>query len=458
MRIVKKTIAFSLIVCMVGLMCCFHSVDTVYAVPKVTSVTLTNVGDLYTIKKGKTLKLKYSIEASKKKYKAVRWKSSNKKVLKVSKKGVIKARKKGVAYVTCYAKYDKTIKDKVKIRVGYPVTSIKIAKPTYYAEVGETKAISYKVYPSKASYKKLSWTSSDPEIASVSSSGVVTGYQTGNVSITACSNDGRDKKATVSLKVVSLTGDDAVFVAHRGYSAVAPENTLPAFEQAALNNFDAAEMDIWESPVGEDEVDLMIMHDASIKRMCGADIPITSVNTTNREDYPIISGNNIDQYTQGENKVLIPTLDEALETINNTNPNTKPVIELKPQSMSDEGIVELMDCIERNGGQATIISFYKNSLESAQDEIIRRNLEDSICTMYLTTSPTNTIFDYCVSRGYTGVSIRHTKLTASLTDYALSKNLVVAAWCIDNQAEAAELIDMGVSRITSNYKLFDVSN
>ena len=454
MKIVKKAIAFSLIVCMVGLLCCFHSVDTVYAASKVTSVTLTNVGDLYTIKKGKSFKLKYSIEASKKKYKKVKWKSSNKKVLTVSKKGVIKARKKGVAYVTCYAKYNKKKKDKVKIRVGYPVSSITIEKPNYYVAKGDTTTIPYQINPSNASYKNISWASSDPEIASISSDGIVTGHELGSVIITASSTDGRNVETTVSLKVVYLKKGDAVFVAHRGYSSMAPENTIPAFEQAAVNNFDAAEMDIWESPVGDDDVDLMIMHDASINRMCGIDIPTTSVNTTNREDYPIIAGNNIDTYAENGEVLLIPTLDEALEALYSTNPNTKPVIEIKPESISDVGIVKLLDGINRYGGEATVVSFKEESLEAVQDAIVSRGLEDSIDTMLLTSSPTEEIIDYCASRGYTGISISHKKLTAELAEYVHSKDLALAAWTVGTQAEVAELIDLGVTRITSNYKLF----
>ena len=80
--IIEKTIAITLTVMMA--VTCFAVINTDYSYAakkkKVTSITLTNVGNSYVIKKGKSKKLKYSIVAKKKKYKKVRWKSSNKKV------------------------------------------------------------------------------------------------------------------------------------------------------------------------------------------------------------------------------------------------------------------------------------------------------------------------------------------------------------------------------------------
>ena len=454
MHFIKRITALALIVVTATSLCMFMDASPSYSVSKVTAVELTNVGDLYTIKKGKHLRLRCSVDAISKKYKAVRWKSSNKKVVTVSSKGTIRARKRGVAYVTVFAKHNKRIRDKVKIRVGYPVTSIRLDKSTYYVEPNDTVAIASKVYPKRASYKKLSWTSSDPEIASISQEGVVTGNTPGTVTITARSNDGRGRRAQATVNVVYIKKGDAQFIAHRGYSSVAPENTLPAFEQAAINNFDGAEMDIWESPNGEDDIDLMVMHDNSIQRMCGVDVPITSVNTSNREDYPIISGNNIELYTQDGEKLFIPTVEEAVETLKKCNPEIRPVIEIKSHPVSEQAITKLFDIIEAAGGEVTIISFYKDALEPVQEEIIERDLTDSIETVFLASKPTKNKIDYCASRGYTGITIKRLYLTRKIVNYAQSKGLDVGSWGINTQAEAAKLINMGLVRLTSNYKVF----
>ena len=51
--------------------------------------------------------------------------------------------------------------------------------------------------------------------------------------------------------------------AHRGASAYAPENTLPAFEKAAEMQADGVELDVQLTSDGE----LVVTHDESIERV-----------------------------------------------------------------------------------------------------------------------------------------------------------------------------------------------
>lgn len=72
------------------------------------------------LKKGKTYKLKVSVKATPKSYaKKARftWKSSNKKVVSVSKKGKLKAKKKGKATITVRCKNNKKLKATCKVTV-----------------------------------------------------------------------------------------------------------------------------------------------------------------------------------------------------------------------------------------------------------------------------------------------------------------------------------------------------
>ena len=68
------------------------------------------------------------------------------------------------------------------------------------------------------------------------------------------------------------------FIAHRGYSAVEPENTTAAF-QAALDYNDGdsivsgIELDVQLSRDGE----VVVFHDADLKRMCGCDKLVAQV-------------------------------------------------------------------------------------------------------------------------------------------------------------------------------------
>lgn len=471
--------------------------DVAYGATKVLSLNLTNVGDTYTIQKGKKFKLKYSIQATKKKYRKVKWKSSNKKVLTVSSKGKIKGKKNGTAWVTVYARSNKKIKDKVFVRVGTPVSSISLGKGLYYIRTDKSETISRTVYPSSASNKSLCWWSSDPSIATVNQNGTVTGIKRGVVTISAQATDGWGAIGRTTVKIVHLLKDDSFFIAHRGYSAYYPENTLPAFRAAAASNFEGCEMDVWESTPYQVEVedqqvepatvgnsidtddenldeeaievqseepkavsthtetrfDLMIMHNSTTGSMCGSsrNVSIKSINVTNRDQYPIIKGNGIGSV---EKPVLIPTLEEALKTLHETNSEIVPVIELKASSYSNDAINEIMRLIGEYGGKATIISFNDSALNQAQQAINARGWRDNVDTQYLVSSASKTDVNLCVTRGYTGISIGYNHISRSISDYAHSNGLVVACWTLPSQVEAARVIDLGADRVTSNYRLF----
>lgn len=77
--------------------------------------------------------------------------------------------------------------------------------------VGETKTMLAVVMPANASNKGITWTSSDPSVASVSQSGVVTAMKAGKVVITATSKDNSSARArcTVLIRENSVDGGTA---------------------------------------------------------------------------------------------------------------------------------------------------------------------------------------------------------------------------------------------------------
>ena len=74
-------------------------------------------------------------------------------------------------------------------------------------------------------------------------------------------NENETQIYTVSTEPV-FGDNNRKFVAHRGYSNGAPENTVPAFELAGENGFWGIETDIQESADGV----FMCMHDEDIER------------------------------------------------------------------------------------------------------------------------------------------------------------------------------------------------
>jgi uncharacterized repeat protein (TIGR02543 family) len=71
-----------------------------------------------------------------------------------------------------------------------PVTGVSISLTTLDIETGNTHQLSATVSPSDALDKRVSWTSTNPAVASVSNAGLVTGITAGSVTITVTTSDG----------------------------------------------------------------------------------------------------------------------------------------------------------------------------------------------------------------------------------------------------------------------------
>lgn len=108
---------------------------------------------------------------------AVTWKSSSDKIAKVdAEDGLVTAVKPGVVTITATARDGSGAKDTIKITVTSSVTDVEETCPVAQTvAVGKSITLTAKVAPSTAVDKKLTWTSSDSNIAKVSATGVVTG-------------------------------------------------------------------------------------------------------------------------------------------------------------------------------------------------------------------------------------------------------------------------------------------
>ena len=127
-------------------------------------------------------------------------------------------------------------------------------------------------------------------------------------------------------------GEEQRFVAHRGFSSSAPENSLPAFELAAKCGFWGIETDISESADGV----FMCMHDDTMERTTDTGGAISDYTYSQLMEHNITDGTNIDYYKN----LKIPTMIELLNVcIMN---DLVPVIEIKHISNYD-GFVQLIN-------------------------------------------------------------------------------------------------------------------
>lgn len=165
--------------------------------------------------RGKKKKLKVTIYPTDSTNKNVTYSSSNKKIAKVSKKGKITAKAVGTAVITAKAEIG-GVEGKCTVKVIEPVTAVNLNNSSITVGVGVSKTIIGTVSPSNATYKTLTWKSSNTKVAKVSSAGVVTGVSAGTVTITATSHNGKTDSCTVKVipQKVAVQGKS------KGYNSV----------------------------------------------------------------------------------------------------------------------------------------------------------------------------------------------------------------------------------------------
>lgn len=153
--------------------------------------------------------------------------------------------------------------------------------------------------------------------------------------------------------------------AHRGASAYAPENTLPAFEKAAEMQADGVELDVQLTSDGE----LVVTHDESIERV--------SDGTGYVKDHTFaeLRKMNFNRVHPEYTKVQIPTLEEVYELLKPTGLTIN--VEFKTGVFRYSGIEEkVLDLTARMGMEEKVMysSFNHETL------VHLRNLKSDVNT------------------------------------------------------------------------------
>ena len=128
----------------------------------------------------------------------VSWKSGNTSVVTVNDAGVIKAVGLGTATIKVVVGSKSA---SCKVTVQQPVTSISLNKTSLTLEALATYQLTATAYPNNAVDRRVSWSSSAPDIASVDDNGLITARKKGSAIVTATAMDGSDvtKKCTVTV-------------------------------------------------------------------------------------------------------------------------------------------------------------------------------------------------------------------------------------------------------------------
>ena len=248
-----------------------------------------------------------------------------------------------------------------------------------------------------------------------------------------------DKALHPSPRIKSVTditatnAADIKLTAHRGLSALAPENSLAAFRLAGEYGFYAAECDV---NLTKDGV-WVISHDETINRMTNGRGNISDYTYEQLQQFKINAGNGIRKY----NSEKIPSLEQYLEVC--ADYNIIPEIEIK--NGSNEKLCEILTLLDKYSlrDKAIIISF------SAEKLGVIRDADSDIELWYLMNELSDDDIALALEMNY-AVAFNCSKTDDAMIKKAGDSGLQLCSWTVDSIKRASTLCEAGVNYITTN--------
>ena len=213
-------------------------------------------------------------------------------------------------------------------------------------------------------------------------------------------------------------------IAHRGYSSVAPENTLPAYQLASKNNFKYVECDV---SFTSDNVPVLL-HDSTIDR--------TSDGTGNIND---LTYEQVSQYDFGSWKseayagTKIPTLEEFLSLCRNLG--LYPYIELKNSATYTENQIQgLVDLTEKYGmkNKVTWISFSSTYLGYVKSYDSKARLGYVVSS--ITSGNIETALELKTNDNEVFIDCSYSNVDSTAVNLCITNHLPLEVWTINSEA------------------------
>ncbi len=229
------------------------------------------------------------------------------------------------------------------------------------------------------------------------------------------------------------------FIAHRGASYLAPENTLVAVNMAWDLGADAVEVDVHLSFDNR----VMVIHDKNTKRTSKGSHKMNVAESSSAELRSLDVGSFKSAEFAGEK---IPFIDEVLETI----PADKTLfIEIK---CGPEILPALEKEILQSGKikQLVFISFGWNTILETQAKF-----PDNQC-YYLKMNPIGLRrkMKQAAENKLAGVNLYYRIINPRVISSAEQLNIEVLTWTVDKPQTVRKLNNMGINKITTNRPLW----
>lgn len=235
-------------------------------------------------------------------------------------------------------------------------------------------------------------------------------------------------------------GKSVEIIAHRGASHLAPENTMASVMLGWEKGADV-EVDIYLSADNR----IVVIHDSTTKRTGGTELKVKEA--TSRELRKLDVGRFKAEEFTGEQ---IPFLAEVIETI---PPGRKLYVEIKS---GKEILPFLQELLVDSGkmSQIVIIGFDLDTVTMSRKLIdvptywLKGTAKDKETKEWIPHDLQ--MIRVAEDNGLDGVDVHYAGVTKEFTDAARSAGQKLYVWTVDDPAEAARLVKLGVAGITTN--------
>lgn len=241
---------------------------------------------------------------------------------------------------------------------------------------------------------------------------------------------------TISILFLAMsTFAQNMYIAHRGASYLAPENTVVSAKLAWERGADAVECDIYLTKDNR----VMVIHDKDTKRTCSGKKNLSIADSPSMLLRDLDAGSWKDEKYKGEK---IPFLSELIETV----PAGKTlVVEIKCNA---DVLPHLKRVVDESGkaSQIVFIAFDWNTIVATKKEF-----PDNKCYWLSSSKPAvKRKMAEVAAEGLDGVDLNNSIIDEEITALAKKHNLEVLAWTVDDPAEVQRLNKLGVTKITTN--------
>jgi len=229
-------------------------------------------------------------------------------------------------------------------------------------------------------------------------------------------------------------------IAHRGFSSIAPENTLAAFELAIARGASSIEFDI---QLSADSVPV-IFHDSTLDRITGVSGKVREQNLSQLQTL------NAGKWFSDEfSDEKIPTLKEALGILKNVDKFL--YFDVKPHcEWSDAEVADFVNTLNERGikEKCVITSFSDKFLE----QVRRVDGDLAIGQIVANLEAYKTQLSQAVANRDNLISSQYRVLLSNpaLIQASRSQGVDIVAWTVDDRADMQKLIDLGITRIVTN--------